>query len=516
MNNKNISTLELIVNLFNNLFHKKNLIILVGRNGLNLVALNSNLILDSIYIKYADEKYYQKYRKFLSNFKTFHVLFLLDNKDHVLNHEMLPVLSSIMKNNPIDKFISENYDSEDIVAYNTYEITNQNGEVWNTIIASTPFLPAISEILEYLIKKSFKYSGMYFLCLEFETIINRILHLTHHIDCLDHLQIFTTITKSSDIRVIVKYKKNIMSDQVVEYPVDKSDMYIQGTFEQAISDKLLYYKEYIKKLDLKVCLIFLVNKELKTLTDHIQLDYDTLISVSPEDININLNQDTGHFQDLALVKIFNNFNSYLALNKPLKSITKLTLINNMLFKPVIAFIFVLIGIMAFLKYQDLHVQSATNELNDKYYKLAQKYREVQKKHPDLLNISDLVDLYNLDRIINIEPNTPHDQIKSLIYIHNKNLKINKLHWRIIEPYLINFPQSKFEVAITLTYKNNIGTLQDGLEAIKQYDLYLKNIFPNYSVSYKINKNEIREVAKHIIIPAYFIIEGKVGEKTNAR
>ena len=63
MNNKNISRLELIVNLFNNLFHKKNLIILVGRNGLNLIALDSNLILDNIFIKYTDEKYYQKYRK---------------------------------------------------------------------------------------------------------------------------------------------------------------------------------------------------------------------------------------------------------------------------------------------------------------------------------------------------------------------------------------------------------------------------------------------------------------------
>ncbi len=516
MNSKNTSALELIVNLFNNLFHKKNVIILFGRNGLTLIALRSNYILNNIFIKYDDKKYSPKYRQFLTQFKSFHIIFLLDNKEHILKHEMLPVLSTILKTNPIDKFIGENYNSEDIVSYNVYDIVNHNGEVWNTTIASTVFLPYISDILEYLIKKSFKFSGMYFLCLEFETIINRILYLTNHNECSNDLQIFSTITESSDIRIIVKYKKNIMSDQIVDYPHNKSDLYIQGTLEQAISDKILFYKEYIKKLNLKVCLIFLVNNEFKKLIDQIDLEYHTLISVSDEDLDMNLNHNAGHFQDLTLVKIFNNFNTYLALNKPIKAITKLTLINNIFFKPIIALILVLIGVLAFFKYQDLNVQSKTNELNNEYYKLAQKYREVQKNHPDLLNISDLVDLYNLDRIINMESQNSYEQIKSLIYIQHENLKFNNLSWKIIDPYLINFPQSHLEISLAINYEGNIESKKYGLEIIKNYVQYLKNIFPNYNIQYNIYNNEIKELAQQIIIPVSITIEGIVGEKNYAR
>jgi hypothetical protein len=156
-NIKNSSKLEFIVNLLNNLFHKKNITILLGKNGIKLFALKKNQVQDSIFVKYGSDKYHQRYRKFLSIYKGYHIMFLLDHKECELDHDMLPILLPVLstivnKANPVDKFISEKYKPEDIVAYNVYEVNYQNGEVWNTCIATTPFAPPLSDILEYSIK----------------------------------------------------------------------------------------------------------------------------------------------------------------------------------------------------------------------------------------------------------------------------------------------------------------------------------------------------------------------------
>lgn len=40
----------------------------------------------------------------------------------------MPIISSIIKSNPVENFIQKNYRLEDIVAYNVHEITTQNGK----------------------------------------------------------------------------------------------------------------------------------------------------------------------------------------------------------------------------------------------------------------------------------------------------------------------------------------------------------------------------------------------------
>ena len=62
-NTKNSSKLEFIVNLLNNLFHKKNITILLGTNGIKLFALKKNQVQDSIFVKYGSDKYYNGTQK---------------------------------------------------------------------------------------------------------------------------------------------------------------------------------------------------------------------------------------------------------------------------------------------------------------------------------------------------------------------------------------------------------------------------------------------------------------------
>ena len=76
------------------------------------------------------------------------------------------------------------------------------------------------------------------------------------------------ITNDSEINFSIFVSKDLGVKEL-KYP---SDMYIKGTIEQAVSDKLLFYKEYIKKLNLQICVIFLVDTPLKVLLNELTFD----------------------------------------------------------------------------------------------------------------------------------------------------------------------------------------------------------------------------------------------------
>ena len=516
MSKQNTPKLEFLVNLFNNLFHKRNVIILIGSKGITLSALRKHKVINSVFVDSSADDFQRKYRRFLNKYKKYHIIFLLDDKNCTLKHEIMPILGSIIKSSPVDDFVTKNYTPEDIVAYNVYEIITQNGEVWNSCIASMPFIFPINELLEYVIHNSFKYSGSYFLSLEFETIIERILQKTQNTECSNHLQIFAVITRSSDIRIVVKHKNNIMDEQTIEYPHDKSDMYVQGTIEQTISDKLIYYKPFIEKLKLQTCIITLSDKKLEKLLSTSKFENCKTIAIAGEDISISKKQENDRFQDNVLLEIFDNFNTHLALNKPLKSITKLILINSITFKPLIA---IMIGIcisLATMKYKSIYLQKESRIYNQKYYSLSEEYRSIQKNHPELKNAGELLELYNLENLISKTSITPFNHIKTIFAFDNPKLKIKNVAWKIIDPENINLLENDPSITINYQYEGPRHTIIDGVQIVNGYSNQLKSIFTNHRFKYERKAKDIVEIAKKTIIPAKITIEGKIERKKDAR
>lgn len=516
MSQQDTYRLEFFVNLFNNLFHRKNVIVLVGKTGITFSALKKHKVISSIFVDSKDADFQKKYRKFFKKYKNYHIVFLLDDKNCVLKHEIMTILGSIIKSNPVENFIQKNYHPEDIVAHNVYEVTTQNGEVWNTCIASMPFIFPINELLEYVINNSFKYSGIYFLSLEFETIIERILQKTQNTECTNHLQIFATITRASDIRIAVKYKKNIMDEQMIEYPKDKSDMYVQGTIEQTITDKLIYYKSFIEKLNLQTCVITLSDKKLKNLLSTLEFENCKTIAIAGEDITVSKSKKSDRFQDNILLEIFDNFNTHLALNKPLKSITKLSLINIIVFKPLLAIMFGICVTLSAIKYKSIMLQNETTEFNQEYYLLSEKYRDIQKRHPKLKNATDLIELYNLENIISKTTITPFDHIKSIFSFDSENLKIKKMYWAINDPQNITLLNNKLNVTIDYQYEGPRHSALHGIEIVNGYANRLKSIFPKQNLKYERNPDDITEIAKKVIIPAKITFEGTIEAEKDAR
>ncbi|MFK7968552.1 MAG: hypothetical protein AB8B68_05350 [Rickettsiaceae bacterium] len=213
------SQLEIIANFINNVLRTKNLVIFVGIYGIKIVVYYKDEVIDSILIDYKEKEYFTICCTFLNGYKKSQILILLDSQDCQIKHEFMPMLQSIMKSNPVEKFIQDNYKPEDIIAYNIYNIANdsKHGELWETTIASSIYSDLTEKLLEFIIHNSFKFNGIYFLSLEFESIIGAILKIQNKTYCQNDLQIFATITEASNIRIATKYKKNILDESTINF-----------------------------------------------------------------------------------------------------------------------------------------------------------------------------------------------------------------------------------------------------------------------------------------------------------
>ena len=120
------SQLEIIGNFVNNVLRKKNIVILVGSNGIKIVVYYKDEVIDSIFIDYKEKEYFTIFCTFLNGYKKSQILILLDSKDCQIKHEFMPMLQSIVKSNPVEKFLQDNYKPEDITAYNVYNVNNDN------------------------------------------------------------------------------------------------------------------------------------------------------------------------------------------------------------------------------------------------------------------------------------------------------------------------------------------------------------------------------------------------------
>ena len=499
------SKLEIVTNFINSILRKKKLVIFIGGSGIKIIAYHKSKGVDSVFADYNDKEYFTVCCAFLKGYKKYQVLILLDSPECQINHEFMPMLQSILKSNPVEKFIQDNYKPEDIIAYNVYNVDNdhRNGELWETIIASSTYSDSTNQLLEFVIYNSFRFNGIYFLSLEFESIVNAILRIQNRTDCQNDLQIFVNITEASNIRVATKYKKNILDELTIDFPSDKSDLYIAGTIEQAISDQVLKYKAYTKSLDLKICLIFLCDKTLCDILEKMpSLQVNKIIKYNTDStLAENRNQ---HFQDNSLLALFMENKKYLALNKLLRSITNLTAINSFAFKPLFL---ILVGIIIFLsslKYQSILIQKETIAFNSKYYLSSEKYRSMKKRHPEIENITNLTELYNLQKILSIKSLTPAVVLKKLFSINNPNIEVVNINWYAEGT---NLTDRKILLTFDVTYVSNKKERKIAEKTLREYTDEVRLIFQDYKVTYVADDNVV-ELPNSLTIWAKITISNK--------
>ncbi|MCP5370035.1 MAG: hypothetical protein H6909_05055 [Rickettsiaceae bacterium] len=501
-----ISKLDFFINLFNNILHNKNIMVFVGHEGITITALKKLVTIEEIYLPYEVNNFTEQYQKFLEKYKNFYTAFLVDTKTSKINRHVLPIVSSIVKLNPVDKFIKENYDPNDLVAYNIYNITNRESEIWNTLIAATKYESPLTELVEYVIQFH-KYRGIYLFALESSALIQKILLLTKNEQYQYHFQIFVTILRPNLIKIIIKRRNNILYDLSFPTKLDRSDEFLKGTIEQLITDQVLECKEYITRHSSEICIILLVNNRLKNI---IEVDENFckphhVITLTPNQLQLQIPINDDYFQESVILNLSTKFSSHLAYNTQLKQYNKCNFINKLLFKPILILIIYLFIKLLVLHYDITQEKSAIYDINNEYYDIAKTYRAIITQYPKSYDLNNLIDLYTIRQLLNQKLIVPDNFIQAFFALENSKSYIRNfsLETSYLDHANLNNNQSKIimEVTYIVDSKSNVELMNLIDTDLKS----LKDTFSEQQITYELESNEGYKVSDTYIEPVKFIL-----------
>lgn len=541
--------------------HRKNIIILIGDKGAFLCALVNNEIIDSLFIPSENQINLDSYKEFFNKFKRFNIFILLNGSECELRHELVPVLGgSIVKNNPVKNFIQEYYAKDDIVAHYVYDVQTKPSEVWNSLIASTPYKSNLGELVEYLLSSNSKnFKAIHFLALEFRVIIDKIIENTEDGKYRGALQIFVCVLATEGIKLIVKHQGDIITIRTFNSPLDKSDLYIQGIFEQEISDCLIASREYIDNLNLKVCIIFMVDDDLKSLLEKSSFDQHQIIYKSndslldnkaisqliyvqrteggeepaklieqdqvtnsndgsssklPAEIDFsnisNKKHPESRFADYLIIKLFNEQKTFPASNKYLESIYKLNLISSLIFKPLITLIILLICGAGIIKIRTLENYEKLAILYSQYLNTEQDYYNSKRQYPYIQNTTNLADLYVFEVLLQVPITTPFNFLGSLLTNLPVNFHLEWINWRIIDLDKILISSNlSIEIAISLKFISDNMSVEDSTKLLEQQIANLTKILNDMDAKFIVS-DQILELSHKVIIPVSVILTNRKG------
>jgi len=170
---------------------------------------------------------------------------------------------------------------------------------------------------------------------------------------------------------------------------------------------------------------------------------------------------------------------------------------------------VIIGIIAFLiylKYHSILVQQETIELNNKYYSVSEKSRSIKKHYPEVENISNLTNFYNLQTIISIKLPTPFDSLRKLFSLSNPNIKIINVNWYVEDA---NFTDKKTLMSVDILYVSNKKDSNDVKQVLQDYVTSLRSVFQDYYINYSIEYNNTTELLTTLTIPVKLTVSNKI-------
>jgi hypothetical protein len=196
---------------------------------------------------------------------------------------------------------------------------------------------------------------------------------------------------------------------------------------------------------------------------------------------------------------------YLASNKSLKSITTLATLNSLLFKPLFLIAAGIVIFLSFLKYQSVLTQKETMRVNNQYYLLSEQYRNIKKRYPEINNITNLVELYNLEKLVSVKSLNPSDFLKKLFSINTPNIEVIGINWYTED---INVNNKKILLTFDLVYLSEKKERKVAEDAFRDCVNKITMLFQDYQVTYTIEYDGIIELPKLLTIPARIILSKK--------
>jgi hypothetical protein len=487
--------LEFLVNKINNIFHKKKAVILYGKNALLLNFYKNNELVNNFIFKLDQPDNLSQLFQEIKKYKDYHFVLLLDGDNIYLRYENFPSITAFFSVSPIQKYISKNYSPTDLVAYDTELVVSDISEIWHTSIANTSLIDTREEIIDHLLENKFRYSGSYFLSLELNVIIPHINNFFSIENASNHFLFFIYVTGCSDVKIALKHDNRLIEYKEIKIERKDSDLFLLGKIEQKISDLKIKYQVYIDNLGLIPSVTIISGKEFSEiikgnhkLNKHSEIVNIFSIPRKEEENNAENSEsiDKSNLPENFLIKVFSNHNSFLALNKKLKKLTFWSVINSIIFKPIIALSIFMLIVTSFFTYevQNIESQIARQELNYKInYDEYQKIKEFDLKLCELIEKSNL---HKLDHAMNSNSDRIFDIVGELLNVKSQNIKINSVEFQNNKQNILYFYQKRQMINIYSRYFNESEDRKEIQDACKLFAEKIKQVLlTKYDIKSKI-------------------------------
>lgn len=392
---------------------------IIGDTRIDVLSYKNKNLVESYSCEIANISSDTEFQKFLEKNRNSNAKFIINSKEIKLEHESLPVIDSIGKIDPIEKYCASNLHSTDICSYKVYSIIKGQAEIWKGVICWIPLTETIQKCL-YLIKENgIAFEAVYFYNFCVQQIATDI-SWANKVNLSEYMYTTISISKSSGVVITLNNQGNILSEVRCDYPVDKSLEYLQGVVEQNVSDIWLKFKALTSETEVKKANIFIIPDKLKDLLEKSKSEVECNLFAQ------NIDEDEDSIK--ALVRYFAKSKQQDGVSYEIKSYQRYQFINSLFFIPYCAVMLFMLVYIAYLKFSVYQLDRTSSELYNNYSKVSEEIRSNAQNFPEIANISQLADLYNLRSQLTEKKPLPFGIIEDFLRIANNDLEVNKISW----------------------------------------------------------------------------------------
>ncbi|MDX2050653.1 MAG: hypothetical protein SFT93_05760 [Rickettsiaceae bacterium] len=416
-----------IIKSFNRRLDNKKLYFHISDHGLTVLYYINNKFNESYYSPLDSLASDHGLVEFVLKRKTTTAKIILNSANMSLEHVALPAFGSFNRIDPIENYCLTRFEENQIYQAKVYSIFKDNTEVWKAVICSISLNEVVNFCLAILKNCKIPLFGIYFYDLTAQDVAISIAK-DNKINLENYIYTTVSVIDSKEILITLNHQGSLLSTKRFTYPKTESDKFILGTIEHYLSDLWHEHKDMVIQEHFSKANIFFISGNLKRLIKSTSLK--TVVNLFTEDNDENSIKTFIHHFSLG--------KRPAATSRELRSYKMYRQINSMIFKPIYLIIFVIFSYFIYVKLCVNVKIHKISELNKTYEKLSGAITKKSADYPEIKNVVQLADLYNLKKRLTQNLPVPFPLIHNFIKTCENKLDIANIDWEIKADCLSSF------------------------------------------------------------------------------
>ena len=489
------------IKFFGYSFLKTQVILVISKHSAQISVVNKKLVLAQENCVLGNKEEEKQFFSILNRYHSSRIYTIIDCCEEQVKTVSIPVFNTFIASKVIKDFISSEYISNELVAYNTIDVVKHPIETWRVNISSIQYKEPLTDWLSMIFNTNSEFGEVYFLNLEVHSIMNSL----RDIAALKQIKsppedsskivLLNFPLQSSGLRQFAFFDNNLVLERSVDIPEGKSWEYLEGLNENEIKESLIYLNKYHNsQKQIYTEILNVVPEKLYETFKGKNYEVDSYLCFTPKELMEYMNysefpgneNSKNYLDSFAAISLANRKKSP-AINDKLNRFSDLSTFNKLTFKP-LYFILLIFTIYIFhFKYLTIQHNSELSEVTDKYQNELTKLDESRKKFSGIDNFGDVTDIYTLNKILRTKHEPPFYLLSEFLKVRNEQIDINEINWRVKNNLKIESNQDPDKnisfMDINLRFFASAQNYNDLFEEYKNYIQELKDKFKHSEIEH---------------------------------